>query len=152
MTKSLLLAGSLLLSGIASADSYVEPKITHATYGDVNIVVPVTSGDSSVWQLKLANIQNAMNAAQQFGGHLSVKVVNYGPGLELLAQKNNGIAKAVNDLRARGVQFLVCDQTLKRMNLDFHTLNGVSDTDVVPAGFLEVGWLQTQQYKVDPMN
>ena len=42
--------------------------------------------------------------------------------------------------------------TLKGMNVDWHDLYGVQETDVVPSGFLEVGWLGNNGWAVDPGN
>jgi intracellular sulfur oxidation DsrE/DsrF family protein len=153
---ALILCISAVSCGISAQaqerTGYIAPKLSHAGYGELNIVVPVTSAEPAVWQQKLGNISNALNAANTFGGQLQIKVVSYHAGIDLLKQKDNNIAKAIQELRAKGVQFLACNQTLKRMDIDYRTLNGVAESDIVPAGFLEVAWLQSQNYKVDPMN
>ena len=151
-----LCSSALLCAGFAHAEdakkTYVEPKLTHAPYGEVKIVVPITSPDYTVWMGKMGNIGAALKAAESYAGRLKIKVVTYSSGVELLAQKDNAIAGMIKELRGKGVQFEVCNNTLKGRDIDFHTLNGVTDEDVVPAGFLEVGWLQTQGYVVDPVN
>jgi len=144
-----------LNAGLATAEEtphYVAPQLSHAAYGELKIVVPLTSADPKVWQFKLGNIANALQQTAIFGGKLSVTVVSYGGGVLLLKQKDNEIAAFMQELRVGGVRFVVCNQSLKHMDVDFHTLNGVSEADIVPAGFLEVAWLQTQNYKIDPMN
>ena len=136
----------------ADGQTYVAPSLKHPAYGDTKIVVPITSTDQNVWKMKLGNIMNAQAAVESYGGKLTVKVVSYSGGVKLLQQKDNEIAEMVDALRKSGVQFLVCNQTLKRMDMDYHALNNVKDEDVVPAGFLEVGWLQTQHFVADPIN
>jgi intracellular sulfur oxidation DsrE/DsrF family protein len=142
-------------AGLAAAEEkndYVEPKLSHASYGDLKIVVPVTSSDPKIWQFRMGNIYNALEQAKTFGGKLQITVVNYGGGVLMLKEKNNEIAQFMQELRERGVRFVACNQSLKHMGVDYHALNGVSEADIVPAGFLEVAWLQTQDYKLDPMN
>jgi intracellular sulfur oxidation DsrE/DsrF family protein len=78
--------------------------------------------------------------------------VVYGRGIELMNQKDNEIASSVDELRKKGVQFLVCNNTLRNMDIDYRTLHNVAESDVVPSGFLEVAWLQQQGYHVDPTN
>ncbi|MDE2427937.1 MAG: DsrE family protein [Burkholderiales bacterium] len=153
--RSLLLCSFAMLSAsyaCAGEAAYVEPQLKHAAYGNLNIVVPVSSGDTRIWQFKMGNIMNALNAAEKFGGKLTIKVVAYSRGVELLKQKDNETAEMLNELRTKGVQFLACNNSLKGMNIDYHALNGVTEADIVPAGFLEIAWLQTQNYQVDPMN
>lgn len=58
----------------------------------------------------------------------------------------------MDELRGAGVKFAVCNNTLKGMDLDWHTLDGVKEQDIVPAGFLEVGWLANHGWAVDAMN
>lgn len=149
---SLMLGLSCVAATAAPEDGYLAPSLKHPAYGETRIVVPVTSVDPNLWKLKLGNIMNAQAAVDAYGGLLTVKVVSYSGGIKMLQQKDNEVADMINALRARGVQFLACNQTLKNMNIDYRTLNNVRDEDVVPAGFLEVGWLQTQHFVVDPVN
>ena len=158
VTTVLCLAAALGASGALCADTsgeapkYVEPKLTHAAFGDVRIVVPVTSEDPKVWLFKLANIRNGIAAAAAFDGSAAVRVVVYGRGIALVAQKDNEVATLIDGLRRQGVQFEVCNNTLRAMDIDYHTLHDVAESDVVPSGFLEVAWLQRQGYQVDPSN
>lgn len=132
---------------------YIAPDLHHAPYGEVKLVVPITSDDSSIWMFKLRNVNNSLNAIQSFGGKLSVRVVLYGPGIKLLAQPvEPKLKESVDALRAAGVQLQLCNVTLKGMNVDWHDLYGVQETDVVPSGFLEVGWLGNNGWAVDPAN
>jgi intracellular sulfur oxidation DsrE/DsrF family protein len=136
----------------ADVASYVEPRITHAHYGEVRIVVPITSDDPKIWQQKLRNMGNALEAAGKWDGQVTIRVVLYGRGVRLLMDPAPEVAQALTELRARGVSLLVCNNTLREANIDFHGLFHVSDADVVPSGFLEVAWLASQGYSVDPVN
>ena len=142
----------LLWSGIVQA-AYVAPDLHHAAYGEVKVVVPLTSDDPSIWMFKLRNLNNSLNAIKSFGGKLSARVVLYGPGIKLLSQPvDPKLKESIDALRAAGVQLNLCNVTLKGQNLDWHELYGVQEADIVPSGFLEVGWLGNNGWAVDPAN
>jgi intracellular sulfur oxidation DsrE/DsrF family protein len=135
------------------AKSYVEPSFTHPAYGDLKIVVPVSAADLSLWKFKMANIENSIRAVGRWGGKADIKVVLYGSALDLLRSDDAAVRTMVSQLRAEGVRILVCNNSLRHMDIDYHTLAGVSVADIVPSGFLEVAWLQQAQgYSVDPVN
>ena len=55
-------------------------------------------------------------------------------------------------MKARGVQFDVCDNTLREQRVDFHWFYHVVDRDIVSYGF-EAAYLQSKKnYVVDPGN
>ncbi|MDE2253685.1 MAG: DsrE family protein [Betaproteobacteria bacterium] len=136
----------------ARAD-YVKPTIHHAPFGTVRMVVPITSPDPGVWAFKLNNIANSENGIKAWKGKLEAHIVLYGPGLKLLEEPMDPeLQTKVDQLRREGVRFDICNNTLKGMNLDWHTLHGVRESDIVPAGFLEVAWLADHGWAVDPMN
>ena len=146
------LIASLALCASARAD-YVTPAITHAPYGDLQLLVPVSSADPALWAFKLRNVANGLMAAKAYQGAMQARLVLYGPGIGLLSQPMDPKVKdAVDALRAQGVKLAVCNVTLKAMNLDWHSLYGVQESDIVPSGFLEVGWLGAHGWSVDPSN
>lgn len=132
---------------------YVMPHMRHAPYGELHIVVPLSSGEKPIQMIKLRNIANSLDAAAKWGGSLDVKVVLYARGVSLLVDPDEGTRKQLDALRAKHVQFEVCNNSLAEQNIDFHSLYGVKETEVVPAGFAEVAYLQARHhYVVDPMN
>jgi intracellular sulfur oxidation DsrE/DsrF family protein len=78
--------------------------------------------------------------------------VLYGAGLKMLVDPDPALKTAIDQLRGDGVRFAVCNNTLEGMNLDWHTLYHVQEKDIVPSGFLEVGWLADHGWAVDAMN
>ncbi|MDA8093380.1 MAG: DsrE family protein [Betaproteobacteria bacterium] len=150
------MGGAVALSAVfalPAAAAYVQPHIHHAPFGVVRVVVPMTSASPAVWGFKLHNLQNAMSGIKAWHGRLEARVVLYGPGVKLLMKPMKPNFKAeVDRLRAAGVKFEVCNNTLKAMNLDWHDLQGVKESDIVPAGFIEVGWLANHGWAVDAMN
>ena len=148
-----VLAGSAAAFSLPAQADYVQPHITHAPYGTVKVVVPITSSDPAVWGFKLHNLQNSENGIQQWKGRLQARIVLYGQGVKLLEQPiDDQLKTAVDKLRSEGVRFDVCNNTLEAMKLDWHSLYGVKETDIVPSGFLEVAWLANHGWAVDPMN
>ncbi len=132
---------------------YVAPALNHAPYGDVKVVVPITSDSASMWMFRLRNVGNGMQVAGTGGGSMQAKVVLYGPGVKMLVQPVDPKVKEVIDAaRSAGVQINICNFTLKGMDVDWHTLYGVAEADVVPSGFAEVGWLASHGWAVDPAN
>jgi len=131
----------------------VPPDIHHDQYGEVKVVVPITSGDASMWMFRLHNVANGMNVTSASGGVMRVKVVLYGSGVKMLSEPIDPKLKEIVDAaRVAGVQFNVCNFSLKGMNQDWHGLYGVQESDIVPSGFAEVGWLASHGWAVDPAN
>lgn len=137
----------------ANQGSYVEPKIDHEQYGVVNIVVPITTDDKAVQGMKLRNIENSLDSIAKWGGQMQSTVVLYAKGVSLLKNPDPETRKKIDALKARGVRFDVCDNTLREQGIDFHQLYHVVDRDIVPSGFAEVAYLQAKKnYDVDPVN
>lgn len=133
----------------ASASAYVKPTFTHESYGNLKIVVPLTN--EMLLPMKLRNIANSLKAAEAWGGKLDVKVVMYAKGVAWLKTPDDKLKAQLDMLRAHGVQFVVCNNTLMEQGINYHTLYGVTDADIVPSGFAEVAFLQARKgYVIDP--
>jgi intracellular sulfur oxidation DsrE/DsrF family protein len=52
------------------------------------------------------------------------------------------LADRLDALRADGVRFLVCANTLRERQIDWHSLYGVKEEDMVPSGVAELARLQ----------
>ncbi len=76
--------------------------------------------------------------------HVEIRVVDHGGGLELfqLANTNKELASRLDDLRGARVRFLICANTLKERQIDWHSLYGVTQNDIVPSGAAELARLQ----------
>lgn len=129
--------------------AYVKPNIKHESYGKLNIVVPLTN-DMQV-PMKLRNLANASKAIDAWGGKMNAKVVMYAKGVAWFKSPTEEQKKMIDMLRAHGVQFVICNNSLSEQGIDYHTLYGVTDKDVVPSGFAEVAFLQAKKhFVVDP--
>ncbi len=164
MTRDRLISIVLLATAISAAraqpapqapraSAYVQPAIHHEPYGEIRIVVPLTSDEKGVQRMKLANISNGLKAADAWKGKFTVKVVLYGRGILLLQDPDEETRSLIDMLKGRGVQLDVCNNSLAALGIDFHALYRVGEADIVPSGFAEVAYLQArQQYVLDPLN
>lgn len=101
--------------------------------------------DSAVARVALNNIRNHLEAT---GGKTKIVVVTHGGGVNFLvdgAQDKNGnpYSITVEELSDRGVEFRVCNNTLKANKIDPKTL--LPNAVVVPSGVAEIGRLQARE-------
>jgi intracellular sulfur oxidation DsrE/DsrF family protein len=101
--------------------------------------------DSSVARAGLNNIRNHLEAT---GGKSKIVVVTHGPGIDFLlegAQDKNGNPYNINveELSDKGVEFRVCNNTLKARNIDPSQV--LMNARIVPSGVAEIGRLQARE-------
>ena len=91
------------------------------------------------------NVRNHLNALVASGVKPEIKVVINGDGLGLLQlaheqefDANARLPAAITELREKGVQFLVCYNTLTGRKIPMAKLYGAKPGDLVPAGVAEV--------------
>ncbi|HBU29200.1 MAG: hypothetical protein A2X71_10315 [Thiobacillus sp. GWE1_62_9] len=122
---------ALLLATAPMAVSAAEEKVVY----HVN--------DSSVARVAMNNVNNHLNAAPD----AKIVVVTHGKGIDFLlndAKDDKGeFAPIVSGLKAKGVDFRVCNNTLKARKLDASAVN--MEATVVPSGVAEIGKLQSQE-------
>ena len=82
------------------------------------------------------------------GGKVEIRVVSFASGVKLfqMAKTDPGLAAGLDKLRARGVRFQLCRNTLKGMGVRPEDLYGVQGADVVPSGVAEIARLQGQGF------
>ncbi|MBE7217207.1 MAG: DsrE family protein [Caulobacteraceae bacterium] len=93
-------------------------------------------------------LHNLENHLQAVDGKVAIRVVSFGPGVQLfqLARTDPELAAGLDRVRKAGVRFLVCRNTLIGMRLTPADLYHVADGDVVPSGVAEVARLQGLGY------
>lgn len=101
--------------------------------------------DSTVARAALGNVRNHLNATE---GKVKIVVVSHGNGVDFLldgaADKNgNPYNIAVEELMARGVDFRVCNNTLKARSIDPKRVQ--QGASIVPSGVAEIGRLQVKE-------
>ena len=130
---------------------YVKPQLQHDSFGEMKVLAVLTSDVPAERILKFHNLMNTAKAVEQWGGRMNAKFILYANGVHWLQKPNAEEKELIDGLRVKGVQFLVCDNTLLSKDIDYHSLYGVTEKDIVPSGFAEVAYLQQfKQYVVGP--
>ncbi|MCE4226476.1 hypothetical protein HCU64_22265 [Methylobacterium sp. C25] len=90
----------------------------------------------------LGNLRNHVQAVGK--DRLDLRVVDHGDGVSLfqIAQNDKDLSGGIDTLKTQGVRFLICNNTLTERNIDWHTLYGVREDDIVPSGVAELARLQ----------
>ena len=99
-------------------------------------------------------VERAPQAIRNIRNHLSVDpaakivVVSHAAGIDFLMRgakdpNGNPFEVAVQDLMSKGVEFRVCEITLKARNIDRKAL--IDGVKYVPSGVVEVSRLQAQE-------
>jgi uncharacterized protein len=102
--------------------------------------------DHAQWRVALGNMRNHLNALG--GANLDLACLLNATGIRLLlaAAEDPELGRQVAALRARGARFLVCGNSMRGQKLAREALFQVSETDIVPAGVVELVRLQQQGF------
>jgi intracellular sulfur oxidation DsrE/DsrF family protein len=115
-----------------------------AAPGDpVKVVYHMNEGVERAPQM-IRNIRNHLNADPK----AKIVVVAHAAGIDFLMKdkkdpNGNPFEVAVQDLSTKGVEFRVCEYTLKSRNIDKAQM--IEDIKYVPSGVAEVARLQSQE-------
>lgn len=109
----------------------------------IKVVYHVNTGVDTIAPI-LANVRNHLNADPT----VKIVVVTHGPGIDFLldgAKDSQGrdFSGAIGELAGRGVDFRVCNNTLKSRNIDPGKV--VLEARIVPSGVAEVARLQAKE-------
>jgi uncharacterized protein len=152
--KTMLIAAAFAIATIsgfttdASAEGYGKQKVVY----HINYDNPKKQAGA------LRNIQNHINAVG--AKNLDLKVVLHGNGLSLLlspdalkhtkmkaANANEAMITRIDNLRAQGVSFEVCNNTLAGRKINYENdLHFVDKKHIVPSGVAELARLQQRGY------
>jgi len=128
-------------------------------YGKQKVVYHINYDNPKKQAGALRNIQNHINAVG--AENLDLKVVLHGNGLALLlepdsleklkkfknANANESMTAKIDGLKAQGIEFNVCANTVRGRKVDVDTdLYNVDKKDIVPSGVAEVAHLQAMGY------
>lgn len=148
MTNGLNRRGALVLATLMSVvgwRSKAMSAVPAGYYTDQKVVYhnDGSGPDNAGYFRKMLNsIRNHVEAVGR--DHVEIRVVDHGAGVDLLssAVTDKELASRVDALRKDGVRFLVCANTLRERTIDWHTLYGVKEGDIVPSGVAELARLQ----------
>lgn len=126
---ALLIAATPALAGDGNADA-VERVVYHVN-------------DSANAGAAMQNINNHLNASPK----AEIVVVTHGKGIDFLLEgtqdaQGNPYDARVQALKAKGVEFAVCNNTLKSRKINPKTV--LPEAKIVPSGVAEVGKLQAK--------
>ncbi|WP_324778889.1 DsrE family protein [Thiobacillus sedimenti] len=115
-----------------------------AAQAEAPVKVVYHINDASVATAALHNVNNELNAAP----NTKVVVVAHGKGIDFLLNdakdgKGNAYEPEVAALKARGVSFRVCHNTLQSRHLNDDAV--IMEAEVVPSGVAEVARLQAKE-------
>lgn len=122
---------------------WVRPK-NKFDYSDSNKIVIHLNILPNENQLK--KMQNAFDHLKEESPNADVKILIHGPAIELMLAKDKTKKEFLDKSQSKGIQFLVCHNTMKKKKIKLKQLYKVKADDVVPAGLLELARLQQMGY------
>lgn len=125
-------AASLFAAALFAVTLPAQASFNHA-FAKHRLVMSISNPGKGRQQLVL---NNAVNVLQAFGmDKIRLEIVAFGPGLKMLL-KHNKHAKQIQALKADGVEFAACHNTMMKMHVTKAMLNPAAT--VVPGGIVEL--------------
>lgn len=119
-------------------------------YSQQKVVYHITDSDGLLHRnYTLHVLQSAQNHVNAVGkDKLDLRIVLQGDGLDLLkeAASDRAMSERVDKLKAEGVRFFVCRNSLVGRGMDPSDLYDVKTSDIVGAAVAEVASLQAQGF------
>jgi len=139
--RTLVAMGAMWLAaaGAATAQGAADGRSVH------RIVVQMNEDDPKRWTLMLNNIDNLIAALGK--DHVDIKVVTYGPGINMFRKERSGVLARLQSLKqfaGKDVEYTVCSNTLKAMNVDRAEI--VEFVDDFSPGIVRIVELQEKGY------
>lgn len=125
----------LLFFTVFAASAQVSSEAGH------KIIFQLTDGNAETHSKFIRQINNVLEAAP----NSKIEVVTHGMGVDLLKKDNNSFIKDLENLVGKGVDFVVCENTLKQRNLKKEGFLPLAS--FVPSAILELvirqeqGWI-----------
>lgn len=116
-------------------------------YSKQKVVYHINYDDPKALKGAMGNVQNHINAVGK--QNLDLRVILHGNGVALLALAKEDLVmqEKIDSLKAQGIKFNVCNNTLRGRKIDYKKdLFGVGEQDIVPSGVAEIAALQAKGY------
>jgi len=97
------------------------------------VVIQLNTADTAAWSSTIGNIKNLQKL---WPGNLVVEVVIHGKALDLLVAAKTHLANEVIELSKNNVQFLACENTMRKHHIDKSELLTIANT--ITSGVAEV--------------
>jgi intracellular sulfur oxidation DsrE/DsrF family protein len=102
------------------------------------IVFQLMSDDTTVHLTLMKQLNNVLTASPD----ARLEVVCHGPGISLLVKEKTTMLKKIQELKARNVLFLACENTLKDKNIPKEKI--IPEAGFVPSGIIEIATRQEE--------
>ena len=96
------------------------------------IVFQLTSADTNVHKMLVRQLGNVLVAAP----NSMVEVVCHGPGIAMLTTKQTIVQPKINELKGKGINFVVCENTLRERKVTKEEI--IQEAGFVKAGIIEI--------------
>ena len=97
------------------------------------VVIQLNTADTTAWSSTIGNIKNLQKL---WPGNLVVEVVIHGKALGLLVAAKTHLANEVIELSKTNVQFLACENSMRKYHIDKSELLTIANT--IPSGVAEL--------------
>lgn len=114
-------------------------SLTSFSETSFKVLFDLSSDSQENWTTLLNNVENVK---KELGPKTEIRVVLHGGGIHLIESKTAFQVDRINQLIAGGVQFVGCENTMKRKNIQKSQL--LPNVGTVPAGLAELVRKQSQ--------
>jgi intracellular sulfur oxidation DsrE/DsrF family protein len=126
-----LLTMSVVAAGLAFSSSTVKPRAHR-------IVFHMTTPDTAAYRAltkQITNVRKEWPSAQ-------IEVVAHNKGISMLLREKTNIQPQLTELKAQGITFLACENTLRQQKLEKSQI--VGESGFVPGGLIHIVERQEQ--------
>ena len=134
--KNLILLSVISVFFMGNITAQTTPSVQNLK--KYKIVFQLTNGDTAVQRAMVRQIFNALAAAP----NSKIEVVCHNNGISFLQTAKTFQAEKIKELKAKGVVFVACENTLRERKIDKTEI--VPEAGFVPAGIIEVVDKQTK--------
>lgn len=120
-----------------------------ATGKSHKIAIQVSENDKTIMNLALNNIVNMSQFYSEAGDLVTMELVAYGPGLNMLRVDTSPVKERLHSIKTSipDITFSACKNTMEGMQkAEGHPIQIVADARIVPAGVVRLTELQEQGY------
>ncbi len=111
----------------SSVSAFGQTKATH------HVVIQLSTNDTMAWKGAISNI---VNLKKGWGDDVEIELVAHGPGIGFLLSSQTTQLAAITKLKADGVIFAICENTLNSKNINPSLI--LPEAITVPMGIGEV--------------
>jgi intracellular sulfur oxidation DsrE/DsrF family protein len=159
MRKLTMLAAAGAVAGLAAAGLVAAPRVMRAQTPAPAFYFPLAEPQKAAYHVSTGGgwfgrehrhlldvLENHVEATGP--GFIDLRAVLQGDGVDILvaARDDEALSRRIDALRAGGVRFVPCANTLISRRIDPSLLYGVKPEDLVSAGVAELARLQSQGF------